>query len=120
MDRQALIREYKTRRHPIGVYQVRNTVNGRSLVGASTNLSAILNRHRAELRLGTHANRALQDDWNAFGAEAFEFQILDRLETPDRPDYDPADDLRVLEQLWLEKLLPFEGRGYNAGPKRVV
>ena len=30
---------------------------------------------------------------------------------------DPTDDLKVLEQLWLEKLSPFGTRGYNAKPK---
>jgi hypothetical protein len=120
MDRKALIREYKESRRPMGVYRVRNTVNGRSLVGASADLPAMLNRHRAQLRLGAHANRALQRDWNEFGPQAFEFHILDTLTAPDRPDYDPSDDLRILEELWLEKLSPFEGQGYNAKPKRAV
>src|SRR5215467_14280564 len=102
MDRKALIREYKESRRPMGVYRVRNTVNGRSLVGASADLPAMLNRHRAQLRLGVHFNRALQKDWNEFGPEAFEFEVLDTLTAPDRPDYDPSDDLRVLEELWLE------------------
>jgi hypothetical protein len=104
----------------MGVYQIQNTGNGRLLVGASTDLPAILNRHRAQLRLGVHSNRVLQKDWTEFGPEAFEFQILDTLKPPDQPDYDPSDDLRVLEALWLEKLSPFEDRGYNAKPKRVV
>ena len=113
MDRKALIREYKESRRPMGVYCVRNTVTGRSLVGASVDLPAMLNRHRAELRLNAHSNRALQADWNELGPEAFEFEILDTLQSPDRRDYDPRDDLRVLEALWLEKLSPFGDRGYN-------
>ena len=120
MDRKTLIREYKDSQRPMGVYQVRNTVTGRSLVGASVDLPAILNRHRAQLRLGTHANRALQQDWDKFGPEAFEFDILDTLQPPKRSDANPAEELRVLEELWLEKLSPFEGRGYNAKPKRAV
>ena len=32
-------------------------------------------------------------------------------------DYDPADDLRTLQELWFEKLSPFDERGYNARPK---
>jgi hypothetical protein len=120
MDRKALTREYKETRRPMGLYRVRNTVSGKSLVGASVDLPAILNRHQAQLRLGGHTNRALQQDWNAFGPQAFEFEILDTLETPDRLDYDPSDDLRVLEDLWLEKLTPFEDRGYNARPKRAA
>jgi len=100
----------------MGVYRVRNRRNDRSLVGASTNLPAILNRHRFQLAMQVHPNRALQDEWNAFGADAFDFEVLDVLEPPDRPDYDPGDDLRVLEEMWLEKLSPFDARGYT--PRR--
>ena len=117
MDKKALTREYKESPRPAGVYQIRNTANGRVLVGASVNLPAILNRHRAELRAGGHRNRELQKEWAEFGAEAFEFEVLDTLAPPERADYDPAADLRALEELWLDKLSPFGERGYNAAPK---
>ena len=117
MDKKALTREYKENALPMGVFQIRNTVNGKVLIGRSVNLPAILNRHRAELRLGGHRNRALQQDWNELGAEAFEFEILDTLPPSDRPAYDPADDLKALEALWLEKLTPFGERGYNDKPR---
>jgi len=117
MDRKALIRQYKESRRPMGVFRVRNTADGRSLVGTSIDLPAMLNRQRAQLRLGAHPNRALQKDWNELGAEAFEFEILDTLTPPDEPDYDSSSDLRVLEDLWLEKLSPFDERGYNTRRK---
>ena len=117
MDRKALIRQYKASRRPMGVFRVRNTADGRSLVGTSVDLPAMLNRQRAQLRLGAHPNRALQNDWTERGAEAFEFEILDTLTPPDEPDYDPSGDLRVLEDLWLEKLSPFDDRGYNTRKK---
>ncbi|MFO0981392.1 MAG: GIY-YIG nuclease family protein [Planctomycetota bacterium] len=116
MDRRALIREYKESRRPMGVYRVLNKLSGRSLVGASTDLPAMLNRQRAQLRMGAHRNRALQSDWNALGADAFAFEVLDTLSVPARPDYDPSEDLRVLEELWLVRLSPFDERGYNARP----
>ena len=52
-------------------------------------------------------------DWREFGEENFEFEILDQLEPLDTPDYKPADDLKVLEAIWLDKLQPFEPAGYN-------
>ena len=117
MDKKTLRREYKENALPMGVFQIRNTVNGKVLIGTSVNLPAILNRHQAELRLGGHRNRALQQDWNEFGPEAFELTILDTLPPSDRPAYNPADDLKALEALWLEKLMPFGERGYNDKPK---
>ena len=39
---------------------------------------------------------------------------------PDQSGYDPKADLRALEELWLDKLSPFDERGYNVVPKRAA
>jgi hypothetical protein len=116
MNRKALVREYKERRRPMGVFQVRNLANGKVFVGSSPDLPAMLNRQRAQLRMGMHPNRGLQTDWTTHGPDAFAFEILDTLAHADRPDADPVTDLRVLEAMWLEKLAPYGERGYNAAP----
>ena len=36
--------------------------------------------------------------------EEFQFEILDTLSPSELPDYDPTDDLRMLEAMWVEKL----------------
>jgi len=117
MDRKLKIREYKDTPLPMGVYRVRNKINGKTLIGSSVNLPAILNRIKAELRMGIHRNMALQEEWRRFGPEAFEFTELELLEPMDDPAYNPAKDLRVLEELWIEKLSPFGDKGYNKPPK---
>ncbi|MDH3404448.1 MAG: GIY-YIG nuclease family protein [Acidobacteriota bacterium] len=114
--RKELIRQYKESPRPMGVYRVRNTLDERSLVGSSLDVQAMLNRHRAQLRMSSHRNARLQGDWDARGAEAFVFEVLDLLPPREEPDYDPADDLAVLEQLWLERLTPYGERGYNKPP----
>jgi hypothetical protein len=97
----------------MGVGIVRNTANGKALLVSGTDVPSLLNRHRAQLRLDSHRNRALQQDWNAQGGERFEFAILDTLTPSDEPGYDPRADLEALEALWLEKLRPFEPAGYQ-------
>ena len=104
IDRKARIREYKQTMQPAGVFRVRNTATGKSLVGSSVNLPATLNRHRFQLERGSHPSRELQADWNVLGPEAFEFEVLDQLKPADKPDHDATEDLRVLKELWLEKL----------------
>ena len=79
MSRRELIRQYKESRRPMGVYRVHNCRDDRSLVRLSTDLPASLNRERSQLRFGGHRNAALQRDWNELGAEAFEFEILDKI-----------------------------------------
>lgn len=46
MDKKALTREHKEGRRPVGVFQIRNTVDGKLLVGSSVNLPAILSGPR--------------------------------------------------------------------------
>lgn len=112
-----MVRAYKETPRPIGVYRIRNTGNGRSYVGRSVDLPSILNRERAQLRLGVHPLKDLQRDWDAIGPEGFVFEILDTLKLPDTPDYDPKEDLRTLEAMWLEQLQPFDAQGYTPRPK---
>jgi len=104
MNRKELIREYKERRPQMGVYRVLCTTTGDSLVAASKDVNSLLNRHRAQLRTNAHPSRALQSAWKAHGPDAFTFEVLELLEPLDKPDYDPIDDLTILEEIWLEKL----------------
>lgn len=102
-DRKARIREYKENPPPSGIFQVRNTVTGRLLLGAAPDLPGMLNRQRFQLEMGSHPDRELQADWNELGPDAFELSVLDELASDDgtRPD---AAELRVLHEMWLEKM----------------
>lgn len=102
--RKALVREYLETPRPAGVYRIYNTRNGKTLVGASDNLPAILHRQRFQLENGSHPNRELQADWRALGPDAFVLEALDHLEPSEDPGYDPTDDLGALEEMWREKL----------------
>ncbi len=104
IDRKARIREYKETSQPAGIYRVRNTTTGKSLVGSTVNLPGMLNRQRFQLEHGSHPDRELQRDWDELGPDAFEFEALDRLEPRAEPAYDPTEDLRVLKEMWLENL----------------
>lgn len=118
MNRKEIIRDYKETRRPMGVFCVRNTASGQVLLGSSVDLPGILNRHRWQLEMGMHSNRQLQNDWNTLGAGAFQFETLDTLSVPEDEGYQPADDLQALLGRWMEKLMPYEERGYHG--KRVA
>jgi hypothetical protein len=115
-DRRALRRAYLETRHPAGVYRVLNVPDGRVLLARSLNLPASLNRERAQLQFRGHPNAALQRDWLALGAEAFQFDVLDTLEQ--RDDDTPQrinDELAVLEALWRERFQSAGLTEYNNG-----
>jgi hypothetical protein len=108
-----MTREYKETPRPIGIFRVWNRMEDKSFIGTSKDLPATLNGQRARLQMKGHPNKGLQADWDRLGEEAFAFEVLDTLTPPERPDYDPTEDLRVLEDLWLDRLTPYGERGYN-------
>lgn len=117
IDKKALVRQYKETPRTAGVAVARNLTNGKRFVLAGADIPSLINRHRAQLKIGSHPNRALQADWTALGADQFTFEIVDTLTPPETPGWDPTDDLHALEALWLEKLQPFEPAGYNRPSK---
>jgi hypothetical protein len=88
----------------MGVYRIRNTRTGKSYLGYSTDLPARINRHKMELKFGSHRNAELQEAWKLFGEASMEFEILDELTPPEDPGADLQDELRVLQEMWITKL----------------
>jgi hypothetical protein len=111
--RQEIKREYKERKKPSGVFQIKNTVNGKVLLGSSLNLEGVLNGSKFKLNAGAHRNQALQKEWNEFGQDKFLLEILEAVNVKDDPNFNLDDELTLLEQIWLEKLQPFGEKGYN-------
>jgi hypothetical protein len=112
--RSMIKRMYKQNRPDMGVYQIRNTVNGRIYVGSSTNLEGIRNSRLFQLRMGKVVfSRELQKDLDEFGAGNFEFSVLEVLEKVE-PGVKSDRTLAALHLRWLEKLQPFGARGYNS------
>jgi hypothetical protein len=112
-DKKRLKQEYKQNPRPMGVFLIRNMVNEKVFIGVSLDLPGIINRHKFQLTMGNHPNTRLQSEWNEFGSESFAFEILDRLNPQDDPHFDYREDLAFLEDLWLEKLQPYDDLGYN-------
>ena len=113
MDRkEELKRLYKETKIEAGVYQVKNTINGKILVESTPNLKTI-NGKRFCLDMGTYQNKRLQHELQEFEAKVFEFEVLEVLKAPKEGYFDPKDALKKLKEKWLEKLQPYEERGYN-------
>ena len=114
MDRKKiLIRQYKEREIPAGIFQIKNIATGKVLLGSSFNIEGSLNRHKFQLSTGQHPNRALQQDWKEYGPEKFQFEVMEVVKRTDDPNFNLEDELTLLEQIWLEKLNPYGEGGYN-------
>jgi hypothetical protein len=112
-SRKELTREYLERTKPAGVFQVKKTANGKVLLGSSLNLDGALNGHKFTLKVGSPRIKALQEDWDRYGAEAFVFEVLEVVQVREHPHFKLGDELTLLEMIWLEKLQPFGEKGYN-------
>ena len=106
--------EYKQKKFKVGVFQIRNTVNGKIFVGSSVNLDAIWNRNKGELKFNGHRNKQLQEEWNSFGEENFVYEILSEIEQKDGDNLDYNKEAKKLEEMFIEELQPFGEKGYNA------
>ncbi|UFS70347.1 metalloregulator ArsR/SmtB family transcription factor [Geomonas sp. RF6] len=112
--RTELKRAYKERAPEMGIYQIRNKVNGKIYVGSSRNLEGTRNSRLFQLRMGKIVfNRELQADVTEYGADSFEFTTVDVLDTG-KGAGDVPQRLAALELEWLAKLQPFGERGYNS------
>jgi len=113
IDKKKLKRKYKETVQPMGVYRITNKVNGKIFIASGINLRAALNSNRFQLNFGMHRNKELQAAYTQFGEQHFSFDVLDYLEPKKDPGYNYAEDLKVLEDMWLDKLQPYENKGYN-------
>ena len=87
-----------------GIYEIRNTLNGKRYVGSAVAINARLAAHTNSLKKETHPNRYLQFAWSKHGEEAFEFNPLLCCS---------KEDLLFYEQRALDR---YHGRLYNLSP----
>ena len=113
MNKKELKKQYKQNIQPMGVFQVKNLKNGKIFIDSGINLQGKINGCRFQLSLGSHMNRILQEDFNKDGINKFSFEIIDYLKPKEDIKMDYSDDLKALEEIWIEKLQPFDEKGYN-------
>ena len=85
--RKEAIRKFKERQPSRGVFAMRCTATGQVWVGSFANLEAMRNRLWFSLRLGSHRDPTLQDEWNTHGEHTFRYEILEKFD----------DDLSAIE-----------------------
>ncbi|SDT51206.1 hypothetical protein SAMN05444162_4687 [Paenibacillaceae bacterium GAS479] len=111
--RKELQEQYKDIKTYFGVIQISNKSNGKIFVTSYPNLKNKWSTLQVQLQLGKFANLELQRDWNVLGAEAFEYEELERKESDPAKITDMKWELKMILKPWLEKLQPYGERGYN-------
>ena len=114
LDKKEVKRRYKETKQPMGIYRITDKVNGKIYIGSSKCVETIFNSALFQLKMGSHFNKELQKDFIRHGEAGFSFDVVDHLEYNDDPGDDYSNDLRVLEEMWLEKLKPYDENCYNS------
>ena len=97
-----------------GIYQIKNKLDNKIYIGSGSSInntkavSGIYTRladHHKRLRADQHINKYLQNAWNKYGEENFEFEILELCS---------AEKCLEREQYWLDKKQCYDKEiGYN-------
>jgi len=92
-----------------GVYCIRNIVNNKVYIGSSVNIDNRKKQHFNKLKKGTHLNKHLQSAFLIYGAELFEFDIVEIVN---------LNCLISREQYWMDCYKSWDRNyGYNIQPK---
>jgi group I intron endonuclease len=95
-------------RYRSGVYSFKNKLDGKRYIGTSVDLEKRKRQHLRGLRRNKHENSRLQNAWNKYGEDNFEYEVLQRC---------PKVECVEWEAAWI---LIFEttdrDKGYNICP----
>lgn len=91
-----------------GIYTITNKVNGKLYVGFSLDILYRFKNHKYKLRRGIHHSCSLQNAWNKYGEENFDFEVLEECE---------ERFLASQEHYWVNMLRCYSTEnGYNEKP----
>lgn len=80
-----------------GIYCIVNVKNQKRYIGSTTNLYIRLHQHKSYLLRNCHQNKRLQNSWNRYGKECFNYYIL---------EFCDVDKLTEREQFYIDTLHP--------------
>lgn len=90
---------------PSGIYKILNKANNKFYIGSSDFIRRRWREHIVLLNSNKHYNSYLQNAWNKYGENTFEFSVI---------EYCDSKILIQKEQFWLDWFKPYdENIGYN-------
>lgn len=115
--RAELKEKYKQMKKITGVYQIKNNVNGKVFIDSCVDVNSMFNRWKFEFATGLDRIPELTSDWKKYGEGNFSFEILEELKIKEGEYQDIKHELKQLQEKWLDKINPYDEKGYNKRPK---
>jgi group I intron endonuclease len=78
----------------MGIYQIKNKSTSKIYIGSARHINLRWNGHRKLLNKNNHPNAHLQNAWNLYGKDDFEWSILEIIKE--------EKDLIIQEQKWID------------------
>ena len=106
MDRKKQLKEqYKQMKPEMGIFMVHCKANNKCFLKITQNLKGTMNSTKFQLSAKNFPNYELQEDWNKYGQEQFEIEILEILQyDKDESKTDYSEELNIMKIVWEEKL----------------
>lgn len=106
-NKKELMKTYKERTVIGGVYAIVNTVNGKRLMGKTTDIQGSRNRFEFSQKMNSAVSPRLKDDWTLHGGKAFRFEEIELLEKkPEQSDRDFSNDIDELFEITAQGAQP--------------
>lgn len=104
-EKKNLISEYKQEEQTGGIYGIRNVETGRLFIDGSKNIKGSQGRFDFAQKTGSCVIPKLKKDWDQYGKEAFTFEVFETLKKKEDQSLKTFyEDLKLLKELWLEKM----------------
>lgn len=113
LDKKELKKQYLQNPPAMGIFKVENLINKKIFIDYGLNVKGKINSCKFQLDNNSHPNKSLQEDYKIFGSVNFSFDIVDILEPKENEAKNYVEELKILEEMWIEKLQSFDEKGYN-------
>jgi len=77
-----------------GIYVIKNLSNSKVYVGSSKNLETRWKIHKLRLTKNKHENQYLQNSWNKYGENCFQFELIEEVVIQEL--------LHKVEKMWID------------------
>lgn len=89
----------------IGIYKIENKINDKVYIGQSIDIDKRWNNHIRELNGNRHYNEYLQNAWNKYGSNSFNFEVIEEC---------TLESIDEREIFWIESYNSMDSKfGYN-------
>ena len=91
-------RKQYAKNQPAAVYKIENTKTGQVYIGQSTQYKQRWGSHRHHLRYNKHDNSKLQEDYDKYGLDVFEFEVIKEFPSDTTSDVLLGEETRVIAE----------------------